>query len=128
MVGIFTLAGVYGAAMLVLGGGVGRAILWEVPAGFHGWAFVRNGVSTCAPLETRRFYIIASTLPSGEGCTSSPAWVSRWRYCRLEIVRPDGTRSVGTLSKGRFFDRDSNRHFLFVGTDEELHREGGPRI
>lgn len=126
-VGIFLLAGVYLAAMLLLGGGVGRPILWEVPAGFQGWASVRHGIPSCRPLLTRGLYIVASALPAGEGCTSSPAWASSWRYYRIEILRPDGTRTVGTLSTGRFFDKDANRHFLFVGTDDELHREGGPR-
>ena len=126
-VSIILLCGAYLGAMLFSGGGVGRPILWEVPAGFHGWVSIRHGNPNCRPLQTRGLYLVASTLPAGEGCTSSPAWASRWRYYRLEMVRPDGGQSAGTLSSGRFFDKDADRHFLFVGTDEELHQEGGPR-
>jgi hypothetical protein len=124
---ILVLVATYGVAMILSGGGVGRPILWEVPRGFRGWASFRHGASSCPPLQTRGLYIVASALLVGEGCTSSPPWPTRWRYYRLEFVGSDGARSAGTLSKGRFFDKDLNRHFLFVGTDEELQREGGPR-
>ena len=108
-------------------GGVGRPILWEVPAGFRGWASIRYENPACAPLGVRGFFLVLSALPSGGGCTSSPTPRPVWRYFRLEYVHPDGTRSKGELGSGHFTDMDKKMGFLFIGTEEELRRDRGPQ-
>jgi hypothetical protein len=106
--------------------GVGRPLLWEVPAGFRGWASVRYGDPRCPPLETRGVFIVLSASPDGRGCTSSASPRRAWRYTRVEYVHPTGARTRGTLSDGRFFDAPRNKDYLFVGTNQELLDQPGP--
>ena len=107
--------------------GVGWPLVWEVPADFRGWASIRFDDPKCPPLATRNVYVVLSTLPSGRGCTSSPAPEVKGRYTRLEYVHPDGTRTRGNVSNGRVRDAFRNEDYLFVGTEDELKAEGGPR-
>lgn len=114
-------------AWVVIFLGVGRPILWEVPAGFRGWASVRHEQPQCPPLRTRWLFLVLSALPNGHGCTSSPAPAPASRYYRLEYVHPDGTRTRGVIATGQFYDASRREWYLFIGTEEELKREGGPR-
>lgn len=114
-------------AWVVIFPGVGRPVLWEVPAGFRGWASVRHEQPQCPPLRTRSIFLVLSALPDGRGCTSSRAYKPASRYYRLEYVHSDGTRTRGQITRGRFYDASLKEWYLFVGTEEELKREGGPK-
>jgi hypothetical protein len=126
LIGI-ALAVAIAIAWVVVFLGVGRPILWEVPAGFRGWASVRHEQPQCPPARTRSLFLVLSALPDGHGCTSSLAPAPASRYYRLERVNPDGTRTRATIGTGQFYDASRKEWYLFVGTEEELKREGGPR-
>ncbi len=125
LIGLASMVGVV-IAWIVIFLGVGRPILWEVPAGFHGWVSVRHEQPQCRPLRKRGLFLVLSALPDGHGCTSSPAPAPASRYYRLEYVHPDGARTRGAISTGHFYDASLKKWYLFVGTDEEMKREGGP--
>jgi hypothetical protein len=126
-IGMVLLMAIVLVAVFFALGGIGRPILWEVPAGYRGWASIRYEDPACPPLSTRGLFLVLSAIPDGHGCTSSRPPRPVWRYFRLEYVYPDGTRSRGKLSTGHFDDLDKKLGFFFVGTEEELRRDRGPR-
>jgi hypothetical protein len=127
-VGVVLLVVLVYAWALVVFGLPGRPILWEVPAGFRGWASVKYEEPQCERLRTRGLFLVLSALRDGLGCTSSQSPARASRYYRLEFVAPDGTRTRGTISDHHYYDADYLEEYLFVGTDEEERRDPALRL
>ena len=119
-----------------LGGGLGRPLRYELPAGYRGWVVIQYEDPACPPLQSKGIYLVIPIPPSGRACTSSPIPLG-WRYTRYEYVSPDGTRrairwggwhpdqeiwagSWAPVQQGVSFPRSS----FFVGAETELLERG----
>lgn len=98
--------------LIALNGGVGRPVLYEFPAGYHGWILIRYEVPDCPALQTRGLYLVIAVPDSGRLCTSS-TFPYGWRYAKSEYVHPDGRRM-------RLYDRAT---IWFIGSNNEKRYE-----
>ncbi len=114
--------------------GVGRPVVWELPAGYQGWVVVRYLDATCPPLPVRGIFLVVSVPPSGRVCMASTGLLDVWRGHSYVYLHPDGTRTPipGTPSPGevgirdKTADHDAQEERFFVGTEVQLRGGGGP--
>ena len=136
---VWVAAALAGFAMLGvfwLAGGVGRPVLWDIPAGYRGWVKVEFENAACPPLGSAGVFTVVAAQPSGRGCTSEP-YPGGWRFYRFEYVEANGTRTEIPVSGwgggGEIWAESYARRqatvpypniIFFVGTEAELNNAG----
>jgi hypothetical protein len=132
--GVLLFIGLVAAVGGLLGAGVGRPRLYEVPADYHGWVVVKYQDSSCQPLKSSGLYSVVTIPASGRACTSSPV-PAGWHYRKSEAVTSNGARTElqdlgwdkGSQIRFLGHSNESAYELFFVGTNDELNRSWGSK-
>ncbi|ULA57977.1 MAG: hypothetical protein LZF60_20024 [Nitrospira sp.] len=116
------------AGFLILTGGLGLPVKWELPPGHKGWVTVRYLDASCAPIEQRGLFLVIKVSDEGTGCTSD-FLARKSRYNIFEYVNSDGSRVKAESSWGESEYRPGGGLLdrWFIGTKSDLKQSGSTR-